>query len=211
MTMFVRAASIATLAAVLLSLGACLQTAPPPVDPYLGLLPAGQTVTAAPQGFPIAAKGKSVGIVLSVSTEKQMEFLDKLVKQIKANPMYVYRADYEEASQPQFIITSIVNKLKQHFGRTEILQDFRGVAASKVDYVALIDLAVEMPREFRYYYQYDLKVDILNSALQRIGTLKGFGHESYYCIPIDCALATQLKSMKRAVAEFDAAADAALR
>jgi hypothetical protein len=209
--MFVRAATMATLAAASLLLGACLQTSPPAVDPYFGLLPAGQTVATAPQGFPVAAKGKSVGVVLSVSTEKQIEFLDNLVKQIKANPMYVYRADYDEAVQPQFILTSVLNKLKERFGRAEIVQDFREAETRKLDYVALIDLYTEMPREFRYYYLYDLKVDILNPALQRIGTLKGFGRESYYCIPIDCALATQIRSMKSAVNEFNAAADAALR
>src|ERR1700730_2867132 len=50
------------LLAILLTLGACQSTAPPPADPYLGLLPAGRQVSQAAQAFPISgAKAKSAG------------------------------------------------------------------------------------------------------------------------------------------------------
>jgi hypothetical protein len=198
------------LALTVLVLGACQIAPPAALDPYTGLLPAGQTVVAAPSGFPIAAKGKSLGIVLSVSTEKQLEYIDKAVAEIKGNPMYVYRADFEEVSQPQYLMTSVVTTLKSHFGRVDTIPDFRAASAGKFDYVALIDLSVQLPRAFNYVHVYDLKVDMLNAQFQRIGQIKGFGRESYYCIPIDCALAAQYRALKQASDQFAQGADAAL-
>lgn len=206
-----RSGTLAVLLGLVLSLGACLQTAPPPADPYLGLMPAGQQVKQAAQGFPIVGTGKSVAVVLSSSSDKQMAFVENYVKQLKNNPMYTYRADFDEVLQPQFVLTSIVNKFKERFARVESVGDFRGVATRKVDYVALIDFAVQFPREFNYYYQYDIRVDLLTPTFERIGTLTGHGRLTYSCIPIDCALATQLRAMKLAVGQFDAAFDANIR
>jgi len=180
-------------------------------DPYKGLLPTGQTVTQAPTTFPIDAKGKSVAVVLSPSTEKQLEYLGKLVESIKNNPMLVYRSDYEEVTKPQLIITSVVNKLKERFGRVDTIEDFRAVGPGKFDNVAVIDLSVVMPKPFNNFYAYTLKVDVLNPQLQRIGRLEGYGREGYYCIPIDCALAAQYRAMKQSVEQFNTAADANLR
>lgn len=208
MTHFLRAAFLAFVG---LSLGACQIAPPPTFDPYAGLLPAGQTVAAAPSGFPIAAKGKSLGMVLSSSSEKQLEYIDKAIAEIKGNPLYVYRADFEEVSQPQYLMTSMVTTLKSHFGRVETIPDFRAASAGKFDYVALIDLAVQLPRAFNYVHVYDLKVDILNAQLQRVGQIKGFGREGYYCIPIDCALAAQYRALKQASDQFAQSAGAALR
>src|SRR5476651_1768230 len=79
------------LLAALLTLGACQSTAPPPADPYLGLIPAGKQVSQAAQTFPISgAKGKSVGFVLTNSTDKQLEFIEKYLHELKTNPMLVY-------------------------------------------------------------------------------------------------------------------------
>ena len=206
-----RSGALGVLLGIMLSLSACLQTAPPPADPYLGLMPAGRSVTQAAQRFPIVGTGKSVAVVLSSSSDKQMAFVADFVKQLKNNPMYTYRADFDEVLQPQFVLTSIVNKFKERFARVELVGDFRGVAAKKVDYVALIDFAVQFPREFNYYYQYDIRVDVLTPTFERIGTLTGHGRQTYSCIPIDCALAAQLRAMKMAVGQFDAAFDAAIR
>jgi hypothetical protein len=204
-----RSGAIGALWGIMLSLSACLQTAPPPADPYLGLMPAGRQVTQAAQGFPIVGTAKSVAVVLSSSSDKQMAFVADFVKQLKNNPLYTYRADFDEVLQPQFVLTSIVSKFKERFARVESVGDFRGV--KNVDYVALIDFAVQFPREFNYYYQYDIRVDILTPTFERIGTLTGHGRQTYSCIPIDCALAAQLRAMKMAVGQFDAAFDAAIR
>lgn len=202
---------MAALLLVLVSLTACLQTAPPPLDPYVGLMPGNRQPAQAAQTFPITGTGKSVAVVLTSSTDKQMEFVESFVKQLKNNPMYTYRADFDEVLQPQFVLTSVVNKFKQRLARVESLQDFRGIAAAKVDYVALIDISFQFPREFNYFYQYNIRVDLLTPNLERIGSLTGSDRQSYSCIPIDCALATQLKAMKNAVGQFDAAFDNAIR
>jgi hypothetical protein len=203
--------AIGALLLALVSLTACLQTAPPPLDPYVGLMPGNRQPAQAAQTFPITGTGKSVAVVLTSSTDKQMEFVEKFVQQLKTNPLYTYRSDFDEVLQPQFVLTSVVTKFKQRFARVENLQDFRGVAAAKVDYVALIDISFQFPREFNYFYQYNIRVDILTPSLERIGTLTGSDRQSYSCIPIDCALATQLKAMKNAVAQFDAQFDASIR
>src|SRR5260370_38936232 len=55
---FTRRIARRSLLAIVLTLGACQSTAPPPADPYLGRLPAGKPGTQAAQTFPIAgAKG----------------------------------------------------------------------------------------------------------------------------------------------------------
>jgi hypothetical protein len=196
--------------AALLTLGACQSTAPPPADPYLGLLPAGKQVIQAAQTFPISgAKGRSVGVVLTNSTDKQLEFVEKYLQELKTNPMLVYSPEMEELGQPQLLMTSIYNKLRERFGRVETLQDLRG--ARSVDYIALVDIALEAPHGFAHYFQYQIRVDILTSNIERIGSLTGFGHESFYCVGALCGAPAMLKAMKTAIAQFDSAADIALK
>jgi hypothetical protein len=198
------------LLAILLTLAACQSTAPPPADPYLGLLPAGKQVSQAAQTFPISGtKGKSVGVVLTNSTDKQLEFLEKYVHELKTDPLLLYSPETDELVQPQFLMTSIVNKLKERFGRVEPLQDLRGARA--VDYVALVDIALEFPHGFAHYFQYQIRVDILTRDVERIGSLSGSGYESYYCVGAMCAVPANFKAMKTAIAQFDSAADNALK
>ena len=147
--------------------------------------------------------------MLTNSTDKQLEFIEKYLHELKTNPMLVYSPEMEELGQPQFLVTSIVNKLKERFGRVEALQDLRG--ARSVDYVALVEIALEAPHGFAHYFQYQIRVDILTPNIERIGTLTGFGHESFYCVGALCGAPAMFKAMKTAIAQFDAAADNALR
>ncbi len=80
-----------------------------------------------------------------------------------------------------------------------------------MDYVALVDIALEFPHGFAHYFQYQIRVDILTSNIERIGSLSGFAHESYYCVGATCAVPVAYKAMKTAIAQFDSAADNALR
>jgi hypothetical protein len=198
------------LLAALLTLGACQSTAPPPADPYLGLIPAGKQVSQAAQTFPISgAKSKSVGFVLTNSTDKQLEFIEKYLHELKTNPMLVYSPEMEELGQPQFLVTSIVNKLKERFSRVDAMEDLRG--ARNVDYVALVDIALEAPHGFAHYFQYQIRVDILTRDIEKVGSLTGFGHEGFYCVGALCGASAMFKAMKTAIAQFDSAADNALR
>lgn len=199
---------VTALAAALLA--ACQSVAPPPADPYAGLLPPGKQVTQAASGFPLpGVKNRSVGIVLTNSTEKQLAFIAKYLQELKTNPMLVYTPEMDELSQPQFLMTSIVNKLKERFGRVETLEDFR--SAGRVDYIALVDIAVEFPHDFVHAFGYQVRVDILTNRLERVGSLTGQGRESYYCVGALCAVPYLFKAMRTTIDQFNAAADAALR
>lgn len=44
-----------------------------------------------------------------------------------------------------------------------------------------------------------------------LGALTRSNRQTYSCIPIDCMLATQLKTVKQAVGRFDAAFENAIR
>ena len=193
-----------------MALAACQSTAPAPTDPYLGLLPAGKQVAPAAQTFPvIGAKAKSIGFVLSNSTDQQLAFIEKYVHELKTNPMLVFPPDVEELSKPQYLMTSITNKLKEKFANVRLLQDFNGAAS--VDYVALVDISLELPHDFVHAFTYRIRVDILTNRLERIGSLNGYGHESYYCMGPTCGAVELFRAQKTAVDQFAASADNALR
>lgn len=201
---------VVAVAGLAIALAACQSTAPPPADPYLGLLPAGRQVAQATETFPITGtKSKTVGLVLSNSTDKQLEFIDKYVKELKSNPMLVYPPGVEELAQPQYLLTSITNKLKEKFARVQPLQDFNG--AGSVDYVALVDLAVQYPHDFTHAFTFQIRVDMLTNRLEKIGSFNGYGHESYYCMGPTCGAVELFRAQKTAVDQFAAAADNALR
>ena len=201
---------LAVTTAVLALAGCQTATAPPPADPYLGLLPPGKQVVQSADGFPISgAKRKSVGLVYSESTGKQLDYIDQYFHELKSTPGLAYSKEAETLADPKYLSTTITNKMKEKFGSVVLLDDFR--SSGSVDYLALIDISLEFPHNFTAAYTYRIRVDMLNNRLERLGSLTGYGYQTYYCMACSCCVAVAYNTQKTAVDQFTSAADGALR
>lgn len=198
----------------LLALCACgLPPSPQRTDPYQGLLPAGQSPPRAAETLPIAARDKSVALVVSNSTEQQFAYVEAYLKELHASTiMKGFGPDGDRKLRPQYLVGETVRTLKQHFATVDLVDDFNQALARKADYVALLDMSIELPTAFVHQYRYAITVDLLTKRIERIGALHGESQEGFWCPnDPDCALAVNVKTIDEAVAQFGAEADAGLR
>lgn len=207
---------IRVLAAILpvLVLCACgTPPSPPRMDPYRGLLPAGQAPPQAVETLPIAARDKSVALVVSSSTEQQFAYVEAYLKELHASTiMKGFGPNGDRVLRPQYLVGETVRTLKQHFATVDLVDDFNQALARKADYVALLDMSIDLPTVFVHQYRYAITVDLLTKRIERIGSFHGEAQEGFWCAnDPDCALAVNVKTIDEAVARFGAEADAGLR
>jgi hypothetical protein len=164
----------ATLAAALsLLVCACLPTPPGAGNAYEGLTRAGQAPTGAASQFPIAGRGRSIGVVASGGTEKSLAYLEEAVNKQRTSPLLNshYRPGNEAFKKPSYLFDTAMSLLRQRFGRVVQISDLN--QAKGLDYVAVLDLNAALPTPMSHVFAYELKLEVLNGQLQKIGTISG--------------------------------------
>ena len=198
---------------VLLALtSACtlLPPQPPRFNAYQGLTPGGAQPVQSPIQPPIQARGKSVALVVSDSSEKQYEYVEAVIAAMKGGG-YMYSGDIDRRGRPDYFNGQIIKKFQSKFARVELVDDFRKATAGRYDYIGVIDIAIQKPASTGTTFGYDIDVDILTPNLQRIVSLKGKGLDNNRCPGSECAYATDMRALQQAMDQFYAAFDANIR
>ena len=193
------------------ALSACQVAPVARFDPYQGLMQPGQHPADAADHLPVVGQGRSLGLLISNSTERQFQYIKDSVKMVQTSPLLSVPDDFEGRVKPNYLVQQLLAKFKQHFARVTLVEDFNQATASHVDYIALVDLAVALPAVLDYSFTYDIKVDLLNPRIERIGSFAGFGHKSYNCYDSSCMNKAQVDAMDTALAQFGAAVDAGVK
>lgn len=203
-----------------LVLAGCLPTSPGRVEAYQGLTASGQAPGGAAGGFPIAGRGRSIGVLATASTEKQMEYLAEAVKQVRTSPLLRshYRADLEAFAKPSYLYDTATSQLRQRFGRVVQINDLSEAAARRLDYVALLDLKASLPTPMNFNYSYELSLDILDAQQRRIGTIRGAGSEpmgqgcfGWGDAVIDCGVNANISAIRKTADDLRASFAASVR
>jgi hypothetical protein len=209
----------AAFAAVLtLTLSACLPTPPGAGNAYEGLTRAGQAPTAAVSQFPIAGRGRSIGVVASSGTEKSLAYLEEAVNKQRTSPLLNshYRPGNEALKKPSYLFDTAMSLLRQRFGRVVQINDLN--QAKGLDYVAVLDLEAALPTPISHVFAYDLKLDLLNGQLQKIGTIRGTDSQpmtsdcyGWGDAVIDCGINKNVTAIRNAADAFRGAFLASVR
>ena len=194
----------------LLVLGACnvLPTQPARFDPYQGLMAAGTRPKEASERPPVQAKGKSVALIISDSTETQFKYIEDMISVLKNNPVYTFawRDDMEAKVKPNYLVGQVVDLFRSRFARAELVDDFNGAIQGRYDYIAVIDLAIRKPTVTSNEYVYDAAIDLLTTRIERIVHLSGHGAQ-VSCLSKDCHFPADMRAMEQALgqlrSEFD--------
>lgn len=201
-------ARLVLLAAALL-LSGCLPTSPEKGDTYQRLVPDGQGPASSSEAFPIRGKGKSVAIVTTESTERQLQFMKAYLEKVKTDPRFRthYRPDVEEVSNSRYLFNSAIGLLKDRFSRVAAAANLR--QAQGYDYVAVVDFKATLPQPFAAQFVYEFNIDILDSKLQKVGVLRGMGQEPFSSgcygwgdAVIDCGINTNITAMRKTIANL---------
>ena len=204
-----RARLMLTLGGVV-ALAGCLPTSPERIDPYQGLLPAQQTSSGG-GGLPVQGRGKSLGLLTSNSTEKQLAYIEDALKMVKTNALYNshYRPDLEAALKPTYLFDSAVAAIRQRFGKVVVIKDLAEARSKNLDYAGIIDLAVKLPNMGGHNYAYDLNLRLLNRNQQEMGVIRGAGDAAFTSdcygwgdAVIDCSLNTNVKAVRATLEQF---------
>jgi hypothetical protein len=192
--------------------GCYLPSAPAPVDPYDGLMPAGKHPPQAAQQLPIEGRGRTLALVVSNSTEKQKQFafIETYSKAWRDCGICQQRPDHEKKVRANYLVNAVLDKYRRHFGKVELANDFNQMLSGKYDYVALLDIAIQLPNGFDYLDAYDIKSDLLTNRIERIGSFEGQAEERNTCMGqgLPCAYDVNFRTIDAAVARFGAALDA---
>ncbi|TAJ31987.1 MAG: hypothetical protein EPO67_12895 [Reyranella sp.] len=183
---------------------------PPRFNAYQGLTPGGAQPAQSPIQPPIQARGKSVALVVSDSSEKQYEYVEAVIAAMKGGG-YMYSGDIDRRGRPDYFNGQIIKKFQSKFARVELVDDFRKATAGRYDYIGVIDIAIQKPASTGTTFGYDIDVDILTPNLQRIVSLKGKGLDNNRCPGSECAYATDMRALQQAMDQFYAAFDANIR
>jgi hypothetical protein len=183
---------------------------PPRFNAYQGLTPGDAQPRQSSLRPPIPAAGKSVALVISNSSEKQFDYVERVIAAYTGGG-YLYAQDVHQRGRPAYFSNQIRQKFQDRFARVELVDDFRAATAGRFDYIALIDIAIEKPATTGTTFAYDIDVDILTPRLERIVSLQGRGRDNNRCIGHECGYATDMRALLQAMDQFYAAFDANVR
>ena len=191
---------------------ACTPLPPQPsrFNPYQGLTPGDTEPPQAAQRPPIVGSGKSIALVISESSEKQFDYVERVIAAFTGGG-YLYQQDVFQRGRPSYFSAQILKKFGERFARAEVVNDFRAATAGRFDYIGLIDIAIEKPRTTGTTFAYDIDVDILTPRLERIVRLSGRGRDNNRCVGAECGYATDMRALNQAMDQFYAAFDANIR
>jgi len=201
--------TLAAMAFTLMTACTPLPPQPPRFNAYQGLTPGDAQPVQSSMRPPIVGSGKSVALVISNSSEKQFDYVERLIHAYTTG-LYLWQQDVHQRGRPAYFSSQILKKFGERFGRVQVVDDFRA-ATRGFDYIGLIDIAIEKPLTTGTTFAYDIDVDILTPRLERIVRLSGRGRDNNRCPGVECAYATDMRALQQAMDQFYAAFDANVR
>jgi hypothetical protein len=187
-----------------------LPSQPARFNAYQGLTPGNAQPAPSSLRPPIQGSGKSVALVISESSEKQLDYVERVIAAFTGGG-YLYQQDVFQRGRPAYFSGQILKKFGERFGRVEIVDDFRAATSGRFDYIGLIDIGIEKPATTGTTFAYDIDVDILTPRLERIVSLRGRGRDNNRCVGAECGYATDMRALEQAMNQFYAEFDANIR
>lgn len=199
--MDLRSCAVATFAAIAL-LGCATPIPPPPRTPPLSGVVDERAIRAASFSAIHAAAAKRLAIIVSDSTEKQLQYMKAGVERQEKNFLY---SDLAKIMEPSYLVDRVTHALKSRFKTVELVNDLNDARSTRADVIGVVDIGT--------WYQlhggadqevfYDIEVVFLTGAVERIGSAKGVGSHRVdiwgrcgYFVGSDCFRRTMTELMR---------------
>jgi len=190
--------------ALLVLAGCTVPIQPAKYDPYQGLLPTGMTISAREASEPIHAAGKSAGVIISNSTERQLEYNEQVFEAFKLAVNQMMGPTNFELVKPDFIAVHVLSKLKEKFASVGLYDDFAALSRDRLDYGVLIDIANRFPDNLNHTYRYELDLYIHDASLHRVAVITSSAEEYNTCMGnAACPNQVRVRLIRALLADFD--------
>lgn len=170
-------------------LAACASSSPPRTDPLADLLGNAKVVDAPTKGV-TGAKGKTLALIVSTSSETQIKhreeidnrYVEGYVKSSEPRSYPAVKSMYDSVA-PRKLIEGTLTELRSRFKNVEIVNDLAEFRERRLDVAAVVDVGMEYkgssgPTQNAAEYTTDITLYFFDPQLRRIGTASGIAKDA---------------------------------